>query len=115
MFQKYFTDRWSESINKITKGNVKHQGGVACTATDVKQGNVKKVGLPGVSGGDEGRVQGVSLKGATVGKIEGWLRRYLYMGNLTTDGALPSVIGLQICCLSSSTRKYWCGWIGDRF
>jgi hypothetical protein len=46
------------------------------------------------------------LKGATMGKIEGWLKRYLYVGNSTTDRALPLVIGCQIYCLSSSMRKY---------
>jgi hypothetical protein len=55
------------------------------------------------------------LKGATMGKMNGWQRRYSYMGNLTTDGASPSVIGLQICCLLISMRKYWCGWIGNGF
>jgi hypothetical protein len=55
------------------------------------------------------------LKGATMGKIDGWLRRYLCMGNSTTDGASPSVIGLQICCLSILMRKYWCRWIASDF
>jgi hypothetical protein len=55
------------------------------------------------------------LKGATVGKIEGWLRRYLYVRNSTIDGLLPSVIGRQTCCPLSLKRKYWCRWISGGF
>jgi hypothetical protein len=79
VFQKCFSDGWPESINKITEGNVECRGGITCTATDVKQGDVKEVSLPGVSGGDECRVQGVSFEGGDCGE-DGWLAEEVFVG-----------------------------------
>ena len=79
MFQEGFTNGWPKSINKITEGDVECQGGVTCTATDVKRGNVKEIGLPGVSGGDECRVRGVSFEGGNCGK-DGRLVEEVFVG-----------------------------------
>jgi hypothetical protein len=117
MFQECLVDGGSKSVYQIRKWNVNGWGGIACTATDVQySGGMSKRLACQVSVGETRAECGeFPLKGVTVGKIEGWLRRYSYMGNSTTDGLLPSVIGCQTCCPSSSMRKYWCGWTGSRF
>jgi hypothetical protein len=79
MFQECFVDGQPESINKITEGDVECRGGVTCTTTNVKQGDVKEVGLPGVGGGDECRVRGVSFEGGDCGK-DGWLAKEIFVG-----------------------------------
>jgi hypothetical protein len=79
VFQECFADGRPESINKITKGNVECRGGVTCMATDVERGNVKEGGLPGVSGGDECRVRGVSFERGDCGK-DGRLAEEVFVG-----------------------------------
>jgi hypothetical protein len=79
VFQEGFTDGQPESINKITEGDVECWGGITCIATDMKRGNVKEVGLPGVGGGDKCQVWGVSFEGGNCGK-DGWLAEEVFVG-----------------------------------